>query len=71
MYISVTVSPLSGWSISTCTHGLKYSNLSFVVYVLGGASTGSVNKYNLVHLFSEKKKKKKKKKCQEAVSTKS
>ena len=47
IYNSVTVSGLSGWSISTCIQGLKYSNLSFVVYVLGGASTGSVIIYNI------------------------
>ena len=38
---SVTVSGLSWFSISTCTHGLKYSNLSLVVKVLGGESAGS------------------------------
>lgn len=45
MNISLTVSPLSGLSISTCIDGLKYSNLSFVVYVFGGASIGSVIKH--------------------------
>ena len=44
---SVTVSPLSGWSISTCTLGLKYSNFSLVVYVLGGGSINSEIKNNI------------------------
>lgn len=43
MYTSVTESCFSTYSTSTWTHGLKYSNLSLVVYVLGGCSTGSVD----------------------------
>lgn len=41
MWISVTVSDLSGWSISTWIFGLKYSSESLIVKVFGGSSINS------------------------------
>lgn len=52
MYTSVTRSCFSTCSTSTWTHGLKYSNLSLVVNVLGGCSKGSVG--NRKSFFSVK-----------------